>query len=60
MVAVVAAFAAIAGSMVFGMEMPEEPRAVVPTATRCRYGACGPGRRFPVRSSVPRLTGRGS
>ena len=34
MVAVVVAFAGIAGVMVFGVEMPEEPRTVVVTATR--------------------------
>lgn len=34
MVAVVVALAAIAGSMVFGIGLPEEPRTLVVTATR--------------------------
>lgn len=34
MVALVVTFAAIAGVMVFGVEMPEEPKTVVVTATR--------------------------
>lgn len=38
MVAVVVAFAGIAGVMVFGVEMPEEPRVVVVAATRVVVG----------------------
>ncbi|GLI46793.1 hypothetical protein [Methanoculleus bourgensis] len=38
MVAVVVAFAGIAGVMVFGVEMPEKPKAVVLTATRVVVG----------------------
>lgn len=38
MVAVVVAFAGIAGVMVFEVEMPEEPRVVVVAATRVVVG----------------------
>jgi hypothetical protein len=38
MVAVVVAFAGIAGVMVFGVEMPEKPRVVVVAATRVVVG----------------------
>jgi len=38
MVAVVVAFAGIAGVMVFGVEMPEDPRVVVLKVTRVVVG----------------------